>query len=105
MNLNIRAGDVPPIIRKVAEEIAGCFFEETRTSRFRDEWKGQTSQKQFIRNHWKDHIGHALESLSGVLGLPGFPEDEKVKIYDAITEFHERAQAGTPRKLSLKNWQ
>lgn len=102
MNLNIRAGDVPPIIRKVAEEIAGTFFEERRTERFRDE---VGSQKQFIRKYWKDHIVNAVESLSGVLGLPGFPEDEKVQIYDALTEFHERSQAGTPKNLSLRNWQ
>jgi len=39
-----------------------------------------------------------------VLAMPGFPDEEKAKIYDAITEFHDRANPGTPRNLSLRNW-
>jgi hypothetical protein len=102
VNINIRAGDVPVLIRKTAEEIAGCFYEMTRTERFRTQ---AGTQRQFIKRHWKDHLGHALESLSGVLAMPGFPDEEKTKIYDAITEFHDRAKSGTPRNLSLRNWQ
>jgi hypothetical protein len=101
MNINIRSGDVPVLIRKTAEEIAGTFYELSRTDRFRAE---AGSQKQFIRRHWKDHLGNAVQSLAGLLGQPGFPEDQKLKIHDALIEFHERAKPGTPQ-LSMRNWQ
>jgi len=101
MNINIRSGEVPILIRKTAEEIAGCFYELSRTDRFRTE---AGSQKQFIRRHWKDHLGNAVQSLAGLLGQPGFPEDQKLKIHDALIEFHERAKPGTPQ-LSTRNWQ
>ena len=101
MNINIRSGEVPVLIRKTAEEIAGCFYELSRTDRFRAE---AGSQKQFIHRHWKDHLGNAVQSLAGLLGQPGFPEDQKLKIHDALIEFHERAKPGTPQ-LSTRNWQ
>jgi hypothetical protein len=102
MNVNIRSGDVPVLIRKTAEEIAGCFFEMSRSDRFR---AAAGTQKQFIKRHWKDHLSFALESLAGLLGQPGFPEDQKMTIHEAILEFHERAKPGTPSNLSLRNWQ
>jgi hypothetical protein len=101
VNINIRSGEVPILIRKTAEEIAGCFYELSRTDRFRTE---AGSQKQFIRRHWKDHLGNAVQSLAGLLGQPGVPEDQKMQIHEAILELHERAKPGTP-KLSMRNWQ
>jgi len=102
MNINIRSGDVPVLIRKTAEEIAGCFYEENRSERFRKE---AGSQKQFIRRHWKDHISVTIQCMAQLLSQPGFDEREKERIHDAIVEFHERAKPGTPRNLSLRNWQ
>ena len=102
MNINIRSGDVPVLIRKTAEEIAGCFYEENRSERFRKE---TGSQKQFIRQHWKDHISATIQCMAQLLSQPGFDEREKERIHDAIVEFHERAKPGTPNGLSLRNWQ
>jgi len=102
VNINIRSGDVPVLIRKTAEEIAGCFYEENRSERFRKE---AGSQKQFIRRHWKDHISATIQCMAQLLSQPGFDEREKERIHDAIVEFHERAKPGTPNGLSLRNWQ
>lgn len=102
MNINIRSGDVPVLIRKTAEEIAGAFYEGNRSDQFR---QNAGSQKNFIRRHWKDHIGDTIQCMAQLLSQPGFPDREKERIHDAIVEFHERAKPGTPRNLSLRNWQ
>lgn len=96
MLVNIRAKDVPPVIRKTAEEIAGAFYEQRRTDQFRKE---AGAQRYFIRRHWKRHVGQAIESLSGLLGMKGLPEDQKTVIYDAITEFYDRSYQGRPKGL------
>lgn len=102
MNLNIRAGDVPVLIRKTAEEIAGTFYEGNRSEKFRS---NAGSQKNFIRKHWKDHIGITIQCMAQLLAQPGFPVEEKERIHEAFLEFRERAQVGTPKGLSLRNWQ
>jgi len=94
MLINIRAGDVPELIRKTAEEVTGAFFEMNRTDRFR-QYAG--SQRRFVRQCWKDHIGTAIELLSALLSQPGRTEHEKNAIYDALVEFNERSSAGTPK--------
>lgn len=102
MNINIRSGDVPPLIRKTAEEIAGAFYEGNRSERFRS---GAGSPKNYIRRHWKDHISVTIQCMARLLGQPGFSDEEKERIHEAIVEFNERAGAGTPKNLSLRNWQ
>lgn len=96
MLFNIRARDVPPVIRKTAEEIAGAFYESARSDRFRKE---AGAQRLFIRRHWKRHMGQAVESLSGLLGMKGIPEDQKMIIYDAITDFYAKSYRGRPKGL------
>lgn len=96
MLVNIRAKDVPPVIRKTAEEIAGAFYEQTRTDQFRQE---AGAQRYFISRHWKKHVGQALESLSGLLAMPGIPDDQKAVIYGAVTDFYNRSYRGRPKGL------
>lgn len=95
---NIRAGDVPLLIKNTSKEIAGAFYDMNRTERFR---KFAGTQDHFVRRHWKDHVDTAVECLAGVLGLPGTPDDQKELIYDALTEFNEKLTQRTP-KLSLR---
>jgi hypothetical protein len=102
MNVQIRAGDVPDLIKKTAKEIAGTFYDMNRTDQFRAE---AGSQDHFVKRHWKSHVGVAIECLGGVLGLPGTPDDQKETIHAAILEFHERATRHKPKGLSLRNWQ
>ncbi|OWV62575.1 hypothetical protein ATY75_12185 [Rhizobium sp. N122] len=101
MLLQIRAGEVPKLIKHTAKEIAGAFYDMHRTDQFRAQ---AGSQRQFVRRHWTDHVPVAIECLTGVLALPGTSEHEKEAIYDALTIFRERASAGTP-SLSMRTLQ
>lgn len=101
MLLNIRAGEVPLLIRKTAEEVAGAFYDMNRTDKFR-QYAG--TQRRFVRQCWKDHLGTAIELLSALLGENGRSEHEKAAIYDALIEFRERSENGTP-KLSVRSLQ
>lgn len=93
MLLQIRAGEVPKLIKHTAKEIAGAFYDMNRTDQFR---RMAGNQRSFVRRHWTDHVPVAIECLSGVLSLPGTSEHEKEAIYDALTLFQERATPGTP---------
>jgi hypothetical protein len=101
MEMNIRAGEVPLLIRNTAEEIAGAFYDMNRTDQFRQK---AGTHRRFVRQHWKDHVPTALECLAGVLGLPGTPDDQKEVIYVAIQEFHARSSVRTP-PLTLRGVQ
>lgn len=102
MTVQIRAGEVPELIKKTAQEIAGCFYDQNRTDQFRAE---AGSQDHFVKRHWKSHIGLAIESLAGLLGNRGIPEDQKELVHEAILEFYERGTRHKPKSLSLRNWQ
>jgi hypothetical protein len=101
MTIQIRAGEVPELIKKTAKEIAGCFYDMSRTDKFRAE---AGSQDHFVRVNWKSHIDMAIQSLAALLGQPGFPDDQKEAIHEAILEFNERATRHKPKRLSLRNW-
>jgi hypothetical protein len=94
MLLQIRAGEVPKLIKHTAKEIAGAFYDMHRTDQFRAK---AGSQRQFVRRYWTDHVPVAIQCLTGVLALPGTSEHEKEEIYDALTLFHERASGSTPQ--------
>jgi hypothetical protein len=102
MSLQIRAGDVPELIKKTAKEIAGCFYDGNRSEQFR---QGAGTQDHFVKRQWKHYVPAAVTNLAELLALPGFPEDQKLVIYEAITEFSERMHNGKPKHLSLRNWQ
>lgn len=93
MLLHIRAGEVPELIRKTAEEITGAFYEMNRSEQFRQK---VGTQRRFVRQCWKDHVNVAIDLLSALLAEPGRDEREKEQIYDAIVAFKMRASRGTP---------
>lgn len=93
MQLNIRAGEVPKLIRKTAEGICGAFYEMNRSEQFRRE---AGTQRRFVKLYWKDQIPVAIEALAALLREPGRDEREKKQIYDALIAFNNRSQAGTP---------
>ena len=93
MLLQIRAGEVPKLIKHTAKEIAGAFYDMNRTDQFR---AMAGNQRAFVRRYWTDHVPVALQCLSGVLSLPGTSEHEKEEIYEALTQYQERTSAGTP---------
>jgi len=89
----IRAGEVPELIRKTAEEITGEFYEQARSEQFRE---SAPNQKYFVRRHWRDYVNQAVQALSMVLGQPGIPAENKEQILEAILEFNRRSTAGKP---------
>lgn len=95
---NIRAGEVPKLIKQTAEEFAGVFYDQGRSDRFR---KVGLSQKAYIRRYWANFVPPAIETLSALLGMPGTPEDQKHEIYDAILIFKALSSETTP-KLSKR---
>lgn len=101
MLLNIRSGDVPVLLRKTAEEVAGAFFDMNRSDKFRM-YAG--TQRTFVRQCWKDHLPIAIDLLSALLAEPGRDEREKEEIYDALVAFNNRASERTPN-LSLRSIQ
>lgn len=100
MMVNIRAGDVPDLIRKTAEEFCGEFYDGPRTDKFRH--IGIT-QKAFVRRYWTNYVSSAVAVLSQMLGMDGFDEDEKAKIYDALVSMNMMAREGGVH-ASLSRW-
>ncbi|MFB9952039.1 hypothetical protein ACFFP0_24585 [Rhizobium puerariae] len=93
MLLNIRTGEVPELIKKTAQEIAGAFYDMNRTERFR-QYAG--TQDAFVKVAWKDHVQTAVDLLAQLLAMPGTADYEREAIYDALTEFSERSTERTP---------
>lgn len=93
MLLQIRAGEVPKLIKHTAKEIAGAFYDMNRTEQFRQR---AGTQRQFVRRYWTDHVPVAIDCLTGVLALPGTSEHEKLEIYDALTMFQALSTFSTP---------
>lgn len=100
MLLNTRAGEVPDLIRKTAEEFAGVFYDQGRTERFR---KAGLSQKAYVRRYWDKFVDPAVQVLSQMLSSPGLPEGKKTAIYDAIIAWHEGSTMRPTPPLSLRS--
>lgn len=100
MIANIRAGDVPELIRKTAEEFCGAFHDGPRTAKFRHIG---ISQKAFVRRYWTNYVDQAIEVLSQMLGMDGVPDSQKTEIYDALVSFQMMAREGK-NDLSLGRW-
>lgn len=101
MLLNIRTGEVPELVRKTAEEVAGAFYDENRTDRFR---RYAGTQDAFVKAAWKDHVQTAVDLLTTLLSMPGTTDLQKQSIYDALMEFQERSTERTP-DLSMRSLQ
>jgi len=101
MLLNIRTGEVPELVKKTAQEVAGAFYDMNRSERFR-QYAG--TQDAFVAAAWKDHIQTAVDLLAQLLAMPGTSDHEREAIYDALTEFSGRSTERTP-SLSMRSLQ
>lgn len=100
MRTRIRAGEVPELIRKTAQEFAGEFYEGGRTDRFRTVG---ISEKAYIRRYWTEFIEPAVQTLSAMLGAPGVEDEAKEKIADAIFAFKNNSTNSVQPLMSLRS--
>lgn len=75
--------DVPVLIRKTSEEIAGAFFEEERSLRFRGRWK---SQKVYVKLNWASFVPVARKVLTHMLDRDDVSLAQKEEIYEAFLQ-------------------
>lgn len=82
------------LIRHMAKEIAGKYFEEeTRTERFRKEL-GNSDRQQlaYVNGHWPHFIDLAKEALGRLLNQPTYPQYLKDTIHEALVDDFSRGQ-------------
>lgn len=101
MLYHIRAGEVPHLIKKTAKALCGEFYEMTRTDQFRalnqdQKFRRPTRQREFIRDNWHLYVETAIGCLCELLKQPGFAQDQKDQIEDALLEFNRRESIGIP---------
>lgn len=89
--------DIPELIRKTAEEICGCYYQDEdkhgleqkwsslrrRRKTFRDHWP---NQKEYVRRNWASFIPVAREVLGQALNMGSTPIEMKEQIYEAFLE-------------------
>ena len=75
------------LVRRTAKDIAGAFYEQNRTDRFRKFWP---DQDQYIARNWPDFVEEARSTLAGLLGQKTTSEHLKREIFDALQEDNER---------------
>ena len=83
---------VSKLVRSSAKEMAGAFYDNAdvfrdgrveRSDLFRI--KART-QGEFIATYWKDFVVIARQKLAELLTMPGIPQADKDKIYDALLQ-------------------
>jgi len=79
------------LVRKTAKELAGAFYEDNHSDRFRKFWP---SQKVFIARNWPSFVEIARVTLTELLRCDGTPEYQKTEIYEALCEDNERQIRG-----------
>lgn len=103
MRSHIRAGEVPDLIRKTAEQFAGEFYGGERTPRFRlAGTEYGLTEKAYIRRYWPKFVEPAVQVLSHMLGQPGTDEAQKQQIAAAVLEYHRNSTAKPKPPLSLR---
>jgi hypothetical protein len=75
------------MVRRTAKDIAGAFYEENRSERFRKFWP---DQKEYIARNWPDFVEEARGALAGLLADKGTAEHIKEEIYEALQEDNRR---------------
>lgn len=75
------------LFRKLAKDMAGAFYEENRSPRFRKLWP---DQRQFIARSWPGFLDQAEATLIQMLNDPSTPQYTKDEIYEAILEQRKR---------------
>lgn len=81
------------LIAETAKEMAGAEYEDAAGS---DDqfYKAYSSQKQFIRRHWKNYVGVARKVLTQMLAMDHVSEILKDEIADALIKDREIPQGG-----------
>lgn len=79
------------LIRMMAKEIAGAFYEgHQRSLRFRLE---NPDQDQFVANHWPHYVQPAKSALVELMVRPDTPQHQKDAIEDELIEHFNRSQS------------
>lgn len=76
------------LIRQTAKELAGAFYEEDHSDRFRKFWP---TAKSFIGRCWPNFVTMARTLLTSMLTRNDVPQHQKDDIYDALIEDQRRA--------------
>lgn len=77
------------LIRRTAKDIAGAFYEQNRTERFRKAWP---DQRAYIAKCWPHFVVTAKDTLLELLRRPSTPQHHKQQIYDAFLEDSRRRE-------------
>jgi hypothetical protein len=75
--------DVPVLIRTSAEQIAGAFYEDDRSPRFRGRW---INQDVYVKLNWASFVPVARKVLSHMLELSSTSLAQKEEIYEAFVQ-------------------
>lgn len=77
-------------VRSVAKELAGEFYDQSRSERFRRE---NPNQNVFVAKMWPSFVDLARQSMSKLLASPGVHEHVKQATYEALLEDNRRQLA------------
>lgn len=76
------AGFTHELIKKTAEEMAACWYEESaHNNTF---YAMYPNQRAFVARAWKKFIQHAHSALIDMLTMDDVPEEQKDQILEAI---------------------
>lgn len=75
------------LIRHTAKELAGAFYDENRSPRFRAAFP---SQRQYVKTQWPYFVPAARESLATALTNGFLSEYLRDQIYEGLTEDFEK---------------
>lgn len=85
-----------PLIKKTAEDLAGAYFEEERSERFRKLWP---DVRQFIGRNWPNFVTIARAILTEMLRRVDTPDAQKEEIYEALLDDRNRSQRRRDAKV------
>jgi hypothetical protein len=66
-----------------AKEMAGCFYENDRSEVFRTTWP---DQMDYVNAKWAHFVEPVRQAYAELLAHPGVPEDQKERMYEALTD-------------------
>lgn len=87
-------------IRYTAKEIAGQYFDQVRSERFRKANFGPGAQQRFVNRYWPHFIDLAIQSMVHLLRQPNYPTHLKEAIAKALIEQNEKV-ARAPHQALL----
>jgi hypothetical protein len=85
------------LIRMMAKEIAGAFYEgHQRSLRFRVD---NPDQDQFVADHWEHYVQPAKGALVELMLQPNTPQNQKDAIEEELIEHFKRSQSPHAREV------